>query len=293
MPRTDCFSFFLYRLNKIVRTDLFAHRQGAIYSESDDIDIKSYLSRVCVEAFDVENQTRRTLYRWSLRGFVDLSEEYSYITLARSEVERETSIVTSDRIVLGNSVANPPSAETIGMLIFWPRHLVVVENHSGMTTGETWLKYFDKIMQNALYNLDSRVVPTLEAIPVRGSILRHFELFDKVYRFKVKVRLPNPDLNRWARLLHSEMLENRIQEYLQDMYSPVGLKVDEDSRAHSTAAMAELGYKSGGARIVGEKDGHQVDVEEGKNAIKGRIDNLRSLIRGLGTNARSARYAPA
>lgn len=187
--------------------------------------------------------------------------------------------------MIGASVSSPPPAETIVLLIMWSRHIVAVENRAGMTTGETWLRNLDNIIERAKINLDIPVVPALEPIPLRGTIVSQLSSFDRVYRFRVRLKLPNPELNRWARHIYDEMVEQDLSEYLQEFVSPNGIRKDEVSKAYSSAALAELGYKDGGVQIDGEKDGRRVQLYEGKAAIAGRIDQLRSLIRGLSTNA--------
>ncbi len=175
----------------------------------------------------------------------------------------------------------------------WSRHIVAVENRAGMTTGETWLRNFDNIVQNAKIRIDIPVVPTLEPIPLRGTIVTRLSGFDRIYRFRVRLKLPNPELNRWARHIYDEMIEQHLSEYLQEFVSPDGIRKDEASKAYSSAALAELGYKEGGVQIDGEQDGRRVQLYEGRTAIAGRIDQLKSLIRGLSTNARGVQLPRA
>jgi hypothetical protein len=156
-----------------------------------------------------------------------------------------------------------------------------------MTTGETWLRNFHAIIDNAKSYISTPVAPRLEPIPVSGTILEHLKNLDKVFRFRVKLKLPNPELNRWSKSIYDEMIEQRLTEYLQEFFSPNGIRVDEKSKAYSSGALAELGYKDGGVQIEGQKNGEIVLIDEGRTAVKGKIDQLKSLIRGLETNATS------
>jgi hypothetical protein len=279
----DTFNFFLYRLNKELRQDLFSSRETA--GRSDDEWMAEFLNTVCSRDYDFKKETRRAIYTWSLRNFQDLEGGFSSVVLARSQLQKTSTIVTDDSLTVGESVSNPPPADTIIMLIFWQRHIVIVENRSGMTTGETWLRNFHAIIDNAKTYISIPVAPRLEPIPIRGTILEHLKNFDKVFRFRVRLKLPNPELNRWSKRIYDEMIEQSLTEYLQEFFSPNGIRVDEKSKAYSSGALAELGYKEGGVQIEGQKDGELIIVDEGRTAIKGKIDQLRSLIRGLETNA--------
>lgn len=287
----DSFNFFLYRLNKEYRTDLFSRVAGE--NRSDDEWLKEFLSSICRDHFDYKNETRKAVYTWSLRNCQDLGHGFTSLVLARSQLQKKSTIVTADSLIEGNSIASPPPADTILLLFIWDRHIVVVENRAGMTTGETWLRNFHSIIENAKLHIDIPVAPRLEPIPVRGTIMQHLANLDKIFRFRVRLKLPNPELNRWAQRVYDEMIEGSLTEYLQEFFSPTGINVAENSKAHSSAAMAELGYKEGGVRIEGERDGSPISIEEGKTAIKGKIDQIRSLIRGLETNSRGVQVQNA
>lgn len=287
----DTFKFFLYRLNKEYRQDLFSNRDTA--SRSDDEWLAEYLSAVCNREYDFKKETRKAVYTWSLRNFQNLDEFFSSVILARSQLQKTSTIVTDNSLTHGESISNPPPADTIVLLIWWSRHIVIVENRAGMTTGETWLRNFHAIIENAKPYVSIPVAPRLEPIPVKGTILEHLRNLDKVFRFRVRLKLPNPELNRWAKNIYDEMVEQHLTEYLQEFFSPNGIRVDEESKAFSSGSLAELGYKEGGIQIEGEKNGESVHVDEGRTAIKGKVDQLRSLIRGLETNATSKQLANA
>lgn len=277
------FKFFLYRLNKEYRNDLFSNRN--LPNRSDDEWIEEFLRTISNPDYDYKKETRKAIYKWSLRNYQVLSESFSSVVLARSQLQKTSTIVTDNSIEVGDSVAEPPPADTMILLFYWKRHIVVVENRSRMTTGETWLRNFHAIIENAKMYIPIPVAPKLEPIPVQGTILDYLDELDKVVRFRIRLKLPNPELNRWAKRIYDEMIEEELTEYLQEFISPDGIRVDKYSKAYSSGALAELGYKDGSVKIEGKKDGKHLQIDEGKTAIKGRIDQLKSLIRGLETNA--------
>lgn len=281
----DTFKFFLYRLNKEYRSDLFIRQTT---TETDDDWIQQYFTELACSRHDLQKQTRRAVYTWAVRNYQRLNTEFSCFVLARSQDQWRSTIVTSDSLTEGNSVAHPPPADTIILLIYWPRHIVVVENRSGMTTGETWLSNFHALLDASKNELLIPVAPRLEPIPMRGTLHQHLCSMDRVFRFRIRLKLPNPELSRWAKRVYDEMIEGNLTEYLQEYVSRTGVNVTEGSRAHSSVAMAELGYKEGAVSIEGEKDGVSVSIEAGKTAIRGKIDQIHSLIRGLEANATGA-----
>lgn len=283
MMKPDIFNFFLYRLNKEYRNDLFKSHE--LSNQSDEECLRQYFSEISNSSFDYKKESRKSTYIWSLRNYKDLTNSFSSVVLARSQLQKKSTIVTENSLMIGDSISNPPPADTIVLLIYWKRHIVIVENRAGMTTGETWLRNLHAIIDNAKINISIPVAPRLEPIPVKGSILDHFKNFDKIFRFRVRLKLPNPELNRWAQQIYDEMINEHLTEYLQEFISPTGINVSETSKAFSSGALAESGYKEGGVQIDGEKNGKSIHVDEGKTAIKGKVDQLKSFIRGLETNA--------
>lgn len=279
----DTFKFFLYRLNKELRTDLF--RGFDRPQKPDDDWLEEYLETICSDQFDFTKKTKKSVYTWAVRNYIRLNDEFSSLVLARSTVQRSSTIVTSTSLSSGESVSSPPPADTIILLIYWPRHIVVVENRSGMTTGETWLRNFHKIIESAKLKVPVPIAPRLEPIPLKGTILQHLKELDRVFRLRIRLTLPNPELNRWAQRIYDEMIEEKLDTYLQEFISSEGIRVDEESKAFSSASLAELGYREGGVQIDGQKNGKPIQIDEGKTAIRGKIDQLRSLVRGLETNA--------
>ncbi len=262
--------------------DLFTRQTT---TETDDEWLEQYFTELACSRFDLQKETKRAVYTWAVRNYQRLDDQFASLVLARSQHQQRSTIVTNDSLTEGDSVANPPPADTIVLLVYWPRHIVIVENRSGMTTGETWLGNFHALLDASKNILQIPVAPRLEPIASQGSIQHHLRSLDKVFRFRLRLKLPNPELSRWAELVYNEMIEGHLTEYLQEFISPTGVNVDEGSKAHSSAAMAESGYKEGAVSIDGEKDGCPVSITGGMSAISGKIDQLHSLIRGLEANA--------
>lgn len=275
----DTFNFFLYRLNKEYRHDLFSQIKSE--TQTDNEWLEDYFVQICNKEFDFRKKTRKAIYSWSLRNYQRLDTTFSSVVLARSQLQKSGTIVTDNSLITGESISNPPPADTIILLIHWDRHIVIVENHAGMTTGETWLKNFHNIIDNAKSYINVPIAPRLEPIPIHGTILESFKNLDKIFRFRVRLKLPNPELNRYSKKIFDEMMNENLTEYLQEFISPEGIKKDEDSKAFSSGALAELGYKDGGVQIDGEKNGKFIQIDEGKTAIRGKIAEIRSFVRGL------------
>lgn len=266
-----------------MRSDLFSGFNRP--KKSDDEWLEEYLQTICSYKFDFTKKNIKSIYTWSVRNYSRLTSDYSSIVLARSTIQKASTIVTSNSLSSGESVSNPAPADTIILLVYWPRHIVVVENRSGMTTGETWLRNFHQIIEDGMDKIPVPVAPRLEPIPLKGTIMHHLKELDRVFRLRLRLTLPNPELNRWSRRIYDEMIEEQLDTYLQEFSSSEGIRVEEGSKAHSSAALAELGYREGGVQIDGQKNGKPIQIDEGRTAIRGRIDQLHSLIRGLETNA--------
>ena len=116
------FEFELYRLN-ITSKDLMFEFMGKPMSSDDDI--VSAIKKATAPAYDIIRESRSAIYKWSLREYTiydnkGVSEKSIVgITLARSLVEQNGSIVTDDGIVSGTSEAEPPLAIPIHLFSTW------------------------------------------------------------------------------------------------------------------------------------------------------------------------------
>jgi hypothetical protein len=127
----------------------------------------------------------------------------------------------------------------------------------------------------------------LEPVPREEEILREFRSFQRLTRLRVKLRIPNPELDRRTEQLRKEMLNGDIREYTQDMRNPNGLSLSETALPFATAAMAQAGYKDGEVIMSGFRDGRRATVRTGNRAARGRVERLRDFVRGIAVTVRT------
>jgi hypothetical protein len=60
----DTFKFFLYRLNKELRSDLF--RGFDRPQKPDDEWLEEYLNAICSDQFDFTKKTKQSVYTWAI-----------------------------------------------------------------------------------------------------------------------------------------------------------------------------------------------------------------------------------
>lgn len=107
----DVFDFFLYRLNKEFRQDIFSNYDSE--NKPDDYWMKKFLERISNKEYDIKKVTKSASYIWSIRNYQELPEDFSSLVLARSQLQKKGVIVTENSLSTGNSMANPPIADTI------------------------------------------------------------------------------------------------------------------------------------------------------------------------------------
>jgi hypothetical protein len=66
------FNFDLYRLNIVDIEDLFIPEKSSLLR--GDTEIATLVEKSCSPDFDIEQETRNALYKWSLRYFTNYSE---------------------------------------------------------------------------------------------------------------------------------------------------------------------------------------------------------------------------
>jgi hypothetical protein len=167
------------------------------------------------------------------------------------------------------------------------RHLVVAEYNSLMMASQLWRTELQDILDLAASRLQFRSVLRLEPLPREAEILTAFRSFQVLTRLRVRLRIPNPELDRYFEHLHREMESSRIREYTQDMANPSGLSQDREALPFAAAAMAQAGYKDGDVTMSGYRNGRQATVRTGRRASRGRVDGLKDFIRGMAANARA------
>ncbi len=274
--------FEIYRLN-IVDNDILSFDFMGENIRSD-AQILSVLAAVTSPEFSAVASSGRNTYEWNARQYIvgrSDGAEVCSITLGRSVIEQSSQTATSEGFEQATTTFLPPPAETFHLLFFMRRHLVVVEYRSELMKTHLWLASLHDMLDDAsrVRGFTSRL--RLEPIPKSEAILRTFKSFTRLTQFRVKLRIPNPELDRRTERLRIEMVEDGIREYTQDMKNPAGLSLSEDGRPYATAAMAQAGYKHGEVTMVGIRNGKRSVVKTGSKAARGRVDGLRGTVREL------------
>jgi hypothetical protein len=83
------------------------------------------------------------------------------------------------------------------------------------------------------------------------------------------------------------MEESAIREYTQDMRNPNGLSQREEGLPFASAAMAQDGYKDGEVLMTGIREGRRATVRTGRRAARGKVEGLKSFVRGMASIART------
>jgi hypothetical protein len=283
------FNFDLYRLNIVDIEDLFIETD--VLRVRGNADLLKIIGNACASDFDEEQETRNTLYKWSLRYFenyINILPERNIISvvLARSVLEKDGLIVTDDGISSGSSMSTPPLASTMILFFDMQRHLVAVE-HSGDLSQVAWKDFLEKILSNVALSLDKESIIKLEPVPEKHKILALFRSFDRLTRIKVTLRIPNPELTRYTQHLFDDLRQSDIREYSQDMKNPNGLSKSEISRPFASAALAQQGYKDGDVHMEGFRNDNYEKVISSSTATRGSINSLKDFVRGLKANAKT------
>jgi len=286
----DVFNFMAYRLIKSTEENLWS--MMCANDLTNDDDILTFWDYACSSEYDVIHVTEKNKYKWSFRkgtSLVDNNEDkiLDVYILGKSLLEKDAMVVDENGFHEDRTYSQPAPAETMELLVFWKRHIVLVENRSQMVTGETWLKHYNEIMVQVSEKMDYKKMPQLENIPPEKSIISIFSKLQRVTRIKLHLELPNPDMSRLTKQLKEKLEEDQIQELKQDMFNPNGMSKKEEGLPFSSLALAELGYKKGPVLIEGEDEKGPKRYEIGKDIAKGSLVGFKSFIRGLRVNART------
>jgi hypothetical protein len=195
-------------------------------------------------------------------------------------------IVTDNGMSVGTSSHNPPLASTAVCLIDTFRHLVAVE-HTAELAPTAWKEFFERILSAAAKRLGKRSAISLEPIPEQNDIVGLFRSFERLTRMRVTLRIPNPELTRYTKLLYDDLVDGGIREMTQDMKNPNGLSKAENARPFASAVLAEQGYKKGDVQFEGLRNGAFEQASSGSAAARGNVRGLRDFIRGLHANAKA------
>jgi len=284
------FEFYLYRLNitdeENILPEIFGKRIRT------DEQILALLKSATSSEFDYEQDALHTIYKWSAREFQLFSNlpnigTFACLILARSTLTKEGDIVTDNGIITGISESQPPLANTIILIFCLKRHLVAVEQNSELLKNNGWRISFSKIIARAANKMQISSTITLEPKPEQHEVIKLFNSFSRLTRIKVDLLIPNPELSKFTKGLHDDLVKGEIREYLQDMKNPNGLSQDPDARPYASAALAEAGYKKGEVYFEGIKEGEFQKIRTADKATKGKIDTLKNFVRGISISAKS------
>ncbi|MGA8151806.1 MAG: hypothetical protein WB952_12710 [Terriglobales bacterium] len=259
-----------------------------------DDEILRVLEASTDSRFDRVLESDRATFKWSLREFTSYGREIDGspssivgVTLARSLIIRSGQTVTDHSIEEARSELSPPAADTIHMFFYMARHLVAVEYNSTIMDSDQWRSSLHSILDECARSLEFQSVIRLEPVPKEAAILNAFRSFQILTRLRVRLRIPNPELDRRTERLRKELVSGEIREYTQDMRNPRGLSKSDENLPFATAAMAQAGYKEGDVVMSGIRDGKRTTLRTGTRAARGRIEGLKDFVRGMATNAKS------
>jgi hypothetical protein len=280
--------FEIYRLN-IVDNDILSFDFMGENIRSDS-QIMSVIENVASPEFLVVTASGRNTFQWNVREYSIEGEQDNVvcsINLGRSVIERSGQTATPEGFEQATTTFLPPPAETFHLFFYMRRHLVAVEYRSELMRTQLWRSSLHEMLDAAALSLGYTSHLRLEPVPQDETILRAFRSFQRLTRLRVKLRIPNPELDRRTERLRREMVEDGIREYTQDMKNPTGLSLSEEGRPYATAAMAQAGYKEGEVTMAGIRNGKRSVVKTGNRAARGRIEGLSDFIRGLSGNLRT------
>lgn len=282
--RNQLFEFELYRINLVqAELTLFEQMNKMLKSDADIIEV---LRHAVKPDFKAVFSGPKNTFEWVLRDFTHYPHQYKNggdvygVTIAKSIIESAGETVTDTGIENGISELAPPLAETCRLFFHMNRHLMAIEYCSAVINSR-WLQALEEILMAAARDLQFSGWIEFEPIPRHEEIMEAFSSFQRLTRLRVLLRLPNPEFSRYAQRLFNEMEEGSIREYLQDMKNPRGLNSTEGKLPHASTEIAAAGYKRGDVTLEGIRDGKREVVRTGKKAARGRIEELRSYVRGM------------
>ena len=201
-------------------------------------------------------------------------------------IEREGDIVTDQGMTTGISSLNPPLASTAMCLFDMSRHLVAVE-HTAQLAPTAWKEFLQRILTTAANRLDHWSSIALEPIPEQNGIVGLFKSFERLTRMRLTLRIPNPELSRYTKLLYEDLSRSGIRELTQDMKNPNGLSKNEEALPFASAVLAEQGHKKGDVHFEGLRNGAFEQATSGSSAARGNVRGLRDYVRGMHANAKA------
>lgn len=285
------FQFNLYRLNIVDEEQSMLGFMGEPLR--GDADVERVLRASVNHDFDYTTENEKTTLKWSLREFAEFAPEGGQagdilgLVLARSLISQAAPTVTDEGIEETRSEMSPPPAIPVHMLFYQKRHIVAVEHNSTIFATDAWRKAVHGIFKSAAREERTTSTLQLEPIPGQDEILNTFRSFSKLFKLRVRLRMPNPEMTRITERLKDDMEKGGVREYLHQMYSPNGLNQSEDAIPFAAAALAQAGYKEGEVLMEGIKEGKRQKVKTGLNAERAGLEHTREFVKGALAVAKS------
>ena len=294
MPGRD-FDFLLYRMNLVHEPPALPLGTRPIRG---DMEIAEVIQGACSPLYEREDHQPKALYTWGLSDFAKLPDELTHqgevilFNLVRSTVRQEGLNVLPDGTTeVGISDINPPLAKPIRIIAFMKRHIVAIEYVSELMNSDKWHDMLHLVIGTAASELGFYSKIEFEVRPSSVELREAFFFFDVLTKFKLTLRIANPDLPRFSEVLHQQMVDGGIRKFHQEMENPSGLNRDEGTLPFAAMALAEAGYKQGEVYLQGVKDGGIVEKVTGTRAAEGVVRGVRDVIRGIKEQAPSDEVA--
>ncbi len=281
------FEFELYRINLVhepTGLDMgFRHFKS-------DADIAATVEFACgsQDLFE-KDPTATAYYQWRLADSLVLdagdSEGLGMVVcfkLVRETFRKSGAAVTPEgRVKDVDTEMTPPLATVAQIVCFMDRHLAVIEHCSDLMGSGKWKQRLEDLLTKAASQSSFNTKIHFEAKPKKVEVMEAFDSFDKLIRLKVTLLLPNPDLPRYGKALYERMKAGGVRRYVQEMSNPDGLERAQDELPYSAMALAEAGYKDGEVELTGELNGQISTKRTGGVPDRGRVNLLKSFVRGL------------
>ncbi len=284
------FEFELFRINIIKgeRTLFDSHFKRI----KKDNDIVTILKASIDPEIKQDDPGKKNLFEWVVRDFCKYSSSTSTgevygLSLGKALVAKTSEIITDTGIEEGHSISEPAAANSSRLFFCMNRHLLAIERSSDITSSRKWTLMLKELLKQAAIEHNYLDWIVFEPVARKQEIFEIFNSFERLTRFRVTLRLPNPELSRYSEQLFSQMEEGGVREYLQDMKNPQGLSKGAGKLPHATAEIASSGYKKGDLIFEGVRNRKRARVKTGKNAARGEIKVVKDYVRGLKDNAKS------
>ncbi len=286
MPLVNEFEFELYRINIV--HDSTGLDMGFQHFK-DDIEIANAVESATAPDLYEKDPTGSAYYQWRLVEPLLIKAEDSEglgmiicFKLVRETFRKSGAAVTPEgQLREVDTEMTPPLATVSQVVCFMNRHLAVVEHCSDLMGSRKWKKHMEDILAKGASRLSFNSKIHFEAKPKKIDVMEAFDSFDRLTRLKVILLLPNPDLPRFGEELYERMKAGGVRRYVQEMSNPDGLVRQKGELPYAAIALAEAGYKDGEVELTGEVNGQITTKKTGGVPDRGRLDLLKSFIRGL------------